>query len=209
MAGRTVGSNPGGAGRLNLGQNVRRADGAEIDTFDSQISGTLVNTPTDSVRIGSYEANFGDGFYGGRFSTIDAQESFLGDRVTLSGTGPSAELQGGFQQNEQGDHSLAFGASVGLGGVAATGQLGDERNNIRGTVGIGLGAGFEVENSSNRNEDGSRTNNFNLEAKLLGRFAVGGTWTTAPTSGLSGRNLRGRQLAEQRLAQQALNGDNP
>ena len=192
-----------GAGHnTNVNSNVRAAprsiDNAEIDTFGENSSFTAASLFQDRVRIGTLETNIGDGFLGARASAFDGQAN-LGDRVTLSATGPSAEAHAGAN-----DSGFGLGMGVGAGGVAATGRLGNDRNALKGTVGLGLGAGFDVEGSRTQNADGSATRSLNVDAKLLGRVAVGVTWTTPPSSGLSGRNLRGRQLAERRLAEQAL-----
>ena len=177
---------------------TRSIDNAEIDTFGENQSFTAASLFQDRVRLGNFETNMGDGFLGARASVLDGQVD-LGDRVTLSATGPSAEAHAGAN-----DSGFGLGMGIGAGGVAATGRVGNERNALQGTVGLGLGAGFEVEGSRTENADGSSTRSLNVDAKLLGRVAVGVTWTTPPSSGLSGRNLRGRQLAERRLAEQAL-----
>ncbi len=195
---RAAGAGPNGSVNANPRPAVRSVDNAEIDTFGENSSYTAASLFQDRVRIGSFETNIGEGFLGARASALDAQTD-LGDRVTLSATGPSAEAHAG--ANESG---FGLGVGIGAGGVAATGRLGNDRTALQGTLGLGLGAGFEVEGSRTRNADGSSTRTLNVDARLLGRVAVGVTWTTPPSSGLSGRNLRGRQLAERRLAQQAL-----
>lgn len=184
-----------------------RADGAEIDSFDEsgRVALKEYGDQTDRVTIGSAEYLNGDGQLGARVSVLDAQTTVAGDRVTLSGTGPSAEGQAIYSKADNGDFQAGLGASVGLAGVAANTQVGGERNNLGVTVGFGLGAGFEVGKSKTHNEDGSVTRSLNLEAKLLGRFGLQGSWTVPPSAGPKGRNLRGQQLAQRRLAQQALN----
>ena len=71
----------------------------------------------------------------------------------------------------------------------ANGRLGDERNGVEGTVGVGLGVGFGLDVNRSKNDDGTATTSFSVDAALIGKVGFGATYTTEPSAGLKGPKL--------------------
>lgn len=184
------------AARVGRHKTVGAGEG---DFFDGNTNVSAATFADDKVRVGNVETTFREGEIGGRASLVDAEVGVFGDRVTLGATGPNADAEAGFVSRK--DMELyKLGAGAGLGGVSAQGKLGDERNGVEGSLGVGLGVGFGLDLSRTKNDDGTTTTKFGVDLALLGKVAFGGSITTEPSAGPKGRNLRAQQLAAQRKA---------
>lgn len=168
-----------------VGSTIRNTGGASTDGFagtyqSSSFQYAHPDDPTDFVQFNTIEGIANDGIYGARVSAFDAQLTLgKNGRVALAASGPNAQAIGGLTLTKDFKRAT-IGGSLSMGGVQASGVLGDQSNNVRGSVGVGLGIGASVDASIRTNPNLSSTTSVDLGLKALGRFNLGLSMTSSP-----------------------------
>lgn len=127
--------------------------------------------------VGGVNASLDSGNVGFEAAGFQGQASAFQDTLTLSAQALAISGQA-TAKAEDGSYRLGLGASATVWGGSAALRLGSEKDNLRTSMGAGLGvgAGFDVE--VKKNDDGTRTVAADLGISLLGKLRVTGQMTT-------------------------------